>query len=77
MTYTYYFRRRPDLTQPMPEGCNCLRIHREPEYEPRLQCDVYGYATFGRRLYQQEKIARGLVDDPHNYLAGVMRGGAI
>ena len=77
MTYTYYFRECPDLTQPMPGGCVSLLFHREPKYEPLLQCDVYGYATFGRRLYQQEKIARGLVDDPHNYLAGVMRGGAI
>ncbi len=72
-TYTYYFKKQPDLTQPMPGGCVSLLFHKNPKYEPLLQCDVYGHATFDRRLYRAEKVKRGLVDDPRNRLAGVMR----
>ncbi len=71
-TYTYYFRSRPDLTRPLPAQCSTVLVHREPEWEPLLECEVYGYVRCSRRLPTADMAEHGLVDDPRNILAGVM-----
>ena len=71
-TYTYYFRSPPDLTAPMPDGMSKLRFVREPEFELRFHCDVYGSAAFSRPLSLEEQMEHDLILDPRNHLAGVM-----
>ena len=74
MSYTYYFRSKPDLTNPLPPGSESIIVHRKPEYEYRIQCDAFGFVKYSRRLTSDEMAEHKLVSDPANYLAGVMRG---
>ena len=71
-TYTYYFRSQPDLTAPMLDGMIKLRFLREPEFELRFHCDVYGSAEFSRPLSLEEQMGHDLIPDPRNHLSGVM-----
>lgn len=68
MIYLYHFLRRPDLTRPFPAGLVSILIREEPEYEPRLECDTYGYVRYGRPLSHVERVDQGLLDDPGNHL---------
>jgi hypothetical protein len=72
MPYTYYFRSRPDLTAPMPDGMSKLRFLREPEFDLRFHCAVYGSVVFSRPLSTEEQNEHDLIPDPRNHLAGVM-----
>ena len=63
MTYTYYFREPPDLTQPMPEGCTSLIFHRAPVWVDTLKCQVYGRAVYERKLSFRECLLHNLVED--------------
>ncbi len=71
-TYTYYFRSPPDLTAPMPDGMIKLRFLREPEFDLRFHCDVYGSVVFSRPLSLEEQMGHDLIPDPRNHLPGVM-----
>lgn len=71
-TYTYYFRSQPDLTAPMPDGMIKLRFVREPEFDLRFHCAVYGCVVFSRPLSTEEQNEHDLIPDPRNHLAGVM-----
>lgn len=74
MTYIYHFLRRPDLTRPMPDGLQTMKVHASPVYEQRLQCDTYGYVRYKRPLSTVERAGHGLVDDPGNHLPFVRKG---
>ena len=74
MTYIHHFRRRPDLTNPMPRGLVSILIREAPVYEPRLQCDTFGFARFKRPLSTVERAGHGLVDDPGNHLPYLRKG---
>jgi hypothetical protein len=63
MTYTYYFREPPDLTQPMPEGCTSLIFHRAPVWVDTLKCQVYGRAVYERKLSFRECLLHNLVEE--------------
>lgn len=73
-TYTYYFRSQPDPRKVLPEKMLSVETHREPEYERRFHCDVYGKAVFLRQLSIAEMQEHDLMPDPRNHLHAVRKG---
>lgn len=74
MTYTYYFRSLPDPRKVLPEKMLSMETHREPEYDRRFHCDVYGKAVFLRPLSVEEQTECYLIPDPRNHLVAVRKG---
>lgn len=72
--YTYYFRSCPDPRKVLPEKMLSAETHREPEYDHRFHCDVYGKAVFLRQLSIAEMQEHGLMPDPRNHLHAVRKG---
>lgn len=68
MTYTYHYRTKPNLTIPFPDGMKSVWVRREPKYEKKIRCKTFGRVKYKRPLTTVEKAARGLVDDPSNYM---------
>lgn len=68
-----FFRDLPHQDAPLPDGCTEVNLWPEPAYESSVMCGIHGYARFCRPLSTEETVRHGLIPDPRNLLAGVMR----
>ena len=58
----------------MPEKLLSMEAHREPEYDHRFHCDIYGKAVFLRPLSIDEQQEHDLIPDARNHLHAVRKG---